>query len=175
MPAGFAVSAENLKTVLRELSKVDPNLRKELRSEMKTRLEPEKNRLAAQIPSAAPLSGFAGRGANPPFKWSKPRGTVMTPLAKRSRKPGFYPVVSIRFRSSGRNAGFEIMELAGSKSSGLTSQGRAMIQNLNARYPMRGGLGRFVIPEWKNFQGDAEKIAKDILVKFADKVNRRLR
>lgn len=175
MPAGFAVSAENLKTVLRELSKVDPNLRKELRSEFKNQLEGTKNELAGQIPSAAPLSGFNGPRANPPFKWSKPRATVVTPLAKRSRRPGFYPVVSIRFKSSGRNAGFEIMELAGSKSSGLTSQGRAMIQNLNARKPIRGGLGRFVIPEWKGKQGEAEAIAKRILEGFAEKVNRRLR
>lgn len=175
MPAGFAVSAENLKTVLRELSKVDPNLRKEMRSEFKSQLESTKNGLAGGIPPASPLSGFAGRSASQPFRWSKPRGTVMTPLAKRTRKPGFYPVVSIRFKSSGRNAGFEIMELAGSKSSGLTSQGRAMIENLNKKYPMRGGLGRFVIPEWKNQQGEVEQIAKGILEKFAQKVNRRLK
>lgn len=186
MPASFAVSAENLKTVLRELRQVDPNLRKELQSEMKSEVKPLMNRLKVGIPSSSPLSGFAR--ANPVrrdgttnyARWGSVNGTVRTPVGSRAKKPGFYPVVSIRFRSRKGNAGFEIMELAGSKNlgrarNGLTSQGRAMINALNARYPMQGGLGRFVIPQFRDSGAETVRAAKNVLVKFANKVNRRLR
>lgn len=186
MPAQFAVSADNLKTVLAELRKIDPNLRKELQREMKTEVKPLLNRLKVGIPSSSPLSGFARanpvrRDGKPNYaRWATVNGTVRTPLSKRAKKPGFYPVVSLRFRSRKGNAGFEIMELAGSKNlgrsrSGLTPQGRAMISALNSRYPMQGGLGRFVIPQFRESGGDATRAAKQVLEKFAAKVNRRLR
>lgn len=185
MPADFAVSAENLKIVLRELSQVDPNLRKELRTELKDEVRPLLNDLKAGIPSS-PLSGFVN--ANPVrrdgktnyARWATVSGTVVTPLARRTKKAGFYPVVSLRFRSRKGNAGFEIMELAGSKNigrarKGLTSQGRAMIETLNSKYPMRGGLGRFVIPQFKDSVPEATRAARRVLEKFASKVNRRLK
>lgn len=183
MPADFAVSAENLRTVLRELSRVDPNLRKELRTEMKSAVNPLAQSLANDVPKTAPLSGFSKtnasatlRSGKPNFyRWASPKATVLTPLAKRTKKAGFYPVVSIRMRSRKGFAGFEIMELAGSRSSGLTSQGRAMIRGLNSRYPIRGGLGRFVIPQFKDSGREVQAEAKKILVGFAEKVNRRLK
>jgi hypothetical protein len=56
----------------------------------------------------------------------------------------------------------------------MTPQGLAMVRNLNSRYPVQGGLGRFVIPQFKASKGEAEAIAKRILEKFAAMVNRRL-
>jgi hypothetical protein len=70
-----------------------------------------------------------------------------------------------------------ILELAGTANvgrskGGLTPQGAAMIRNLPA---MRKGLGRFVIPEFKEKQAEATRLAVRILDKFAQKVGRRLR
>lgn len=184
MPADFTVNAENLRTVLRELGKVDPNLRKELRTEMKTAVKPLAAELKQKVPAQPPLSGFSRantrqqkrNGDTNYFRWaSSVNSSVITPMSKRPRQGGFTPVVSIRMRSRKGFAGFEIMELAGSKSSGVTSQGRAMISALNKRYPIRGGLGRFVIPEFKDSGAEVHAAAKQILVKFADKVNRRLK
>jgi hypothetical protein len=172
MPASFAVSAENLKVVLKELRELDPNLRKEMQTELKTALEPLKNRLSPSIPPESPLSGFTGKGAKIPFKWSKPRGRVVTPLGKRARKAGFYPVASIRFRSSGRNAGFEILELARRSK---TAQGAGMLRVLNGSNPVIGGLGRFVIPAFRRSDNDVQQAAIKVLEKFAAKINRRLR
>jgi hypothetical protein len=175
---GFVVGAENLTAVLRELRAVDPNLRKELVAEMKSGISPIASALAAKIPAEAPLSGFApSNNASSPYVWRKPSMIVKTPFAKRAKKPGFYPVVSIQFNDRRPNAGLSILELAGSRNigkakGGLTPQGRAMIDNLP---PMRSGLGRFVIPDFKEKQGDAERIAVGILAKFASKVNRKLR
>lgn len=174
---GFVVSADNLQQVLSELKKLDPNLRKELVAEMKSGVKPIASALASAIPSQAPLSGFApGNNASSPYVWRKPSMSVRTPFARKAKIPGFYPVVSIQFNDRRPNAGLSILELAGSRNigrakNGLTPQGAAMIRNLP---PMRKGLGRFVIPEFKEKQAQAQRIAVGILEKFAAKVNRRL-
>jgi hypothetical protein len=175
---GFAISAENLDVVLRELRALEPNLRKELVAEMKAGVKPIGSALASKIPTNAPLSGFApGNNASSPYVWRKPSMIVKTPFAKKAKKPGFYPVVSIQFNDRRPNAGLSILELAGTRNigrakGGLTPQGAAMIRNLP---PMRNGLGRFVIPEFTSKQAEATRIAVQILEKFAQKVGRRLK
>jgi hypothetical protein len=49
-----------------------------------------------------------------------------------------------------------------------------MVRNLNKRYPVKGKLGRFVIPEFIPKRAEATRIAVGILEKFAKKVGRRL-
>jgi hypothetical protein len=175
MPAQFTVEASDLKVLLAELKKIDPNLRKELQKEMRTGLKPIVSKLQGGIPKQAPLSGFANAAAGSRYGWAGVTGRTQTPLGKRAKKPGFYPVVSMSFRSRGKVAGFEIMELAGSKSSGATPQGRGMISALNRAAPIQGGLGRFVIPKAKGEADAALRIARGIIEKFVGKVNRRIR
>ncbi len=74
------------------------------------------------------------------------------------------------FRSRGDSAGFEIMELAGTRNigkqkKGLTPQGRGMIRALNAVAPVQGGLGRFVIPQAKDEAGAVMSIARRTLLR----------
>lgn len=185
MPAQFTLDAQNFKTVLRELNKVEPGSRKAMQDELKDRLNPIVDRLQKQVPSQPPLSGLAPRRVRRPtgrrgnstsrFQWTPVTGKTVTPFSKRTPVRGSYQVVSMRFKSRGKAAGFEIVELAGSKSSGMTAQGRAFIANLNARYPIKGGLGRFIIPASKNEQGDAVRISRAIIERYVQKVNRRLR
>jgi hypothetical protein len=175
MPAQFSVQAVDLKVLLAELRKVDPNLRKELQKEMRTELKPIVAKLQAGIPKQAPLSGFANAAAGSRYKWAGVTGRTVTPLGKRAKKPGFYPVVSMSFRSRGKVAGFEIMELAGSKTSGSTPQGRGMIRALAGRAPIQGGLGRFVIPPARAEADSAVAIARRIIEKYVALVNRRIR
>ena len=177
MPAQLSIREADLRNVLRELRQLDPNLRKQLQKDMKSDLSPVVNRLVKSVPNESPLSGFATRSSRgTAFNWGAVRGNVLTPLGKRAKKPGFVPVVSMRFRSRGKtNAGFEIMELAGSKTQGKTPQGRAMISALNARFPIRQGLGRFVIPDAKDEAPEVLRIAKGIIERYVALVNRRIR
>ena len=175
MPAQFVVKDADLKVVLRELRELDPNLRKELQKEMRSDLKPFVQKLKGGIPSEAPLSGFANASPGSRFRWTSVSGTVKTPLGKRAKKPGFYPVVSMGFRSRSKAAGFEIAELAGSRTQGRTPQGRGMISALNRVAPIIGGLGRYVIPEGKKEAPEATKVAVRIIDKFVAKVNRRIR
>lgn len=175
---GFVVGAENLAIVLKELRALEPNLRKELVSEMKSEIRPIADDLLSKIPSAPPLSGFGSR-AKSPYIWKKPGVSVVTPFAKRAKEPGTFPVVSIQFNDRRPNAGLSILELAGTRNigrlkGGITPQGAAMVRNLNNRYPVKGKLGRFVIPEFIPKRAEATRIAIRILDKFAKKVGRRL-
>lgn len=178
MPASFSVKVQDLDRVLRELRQLDPNLRKELVSEMKSAVMPVGQRLLSKIPPDPPLSGFGrGNGAMSPYIYQKPQMTTRTPFAKKARQPGFFPVVSIRFADRRPNAGLSILELAGTRNigrnkGGLTPQGAAMIRNLP---PMRLGLGRFVIPNFKAEQVNVTRTAVRILEKFANKVNLKIR
>lgn len=174
MPALFSVKAPELDRVLRELRQLEPNLRKELVTEMKDAIIPLGQRLLAKIPPDPPLSGFGrSNGALSPYVYQKPRMTTRTPFAKKARGSSSFPVVSIRFADRKPNAGFSILELAGTRNigrakGGLTPQGAAMIRNLPS---MMLGLGRFVIPNFKGEQVSVTKTAVSILEKFAKKVN----
>ena len=180
MPAQFTVKAADLKVLLAELRQIDPNLRKELQKEMRSGLKPIVSKLQGGIPKQTPLSGFSRSIASETYSWSSVSGRTLTPLGKRAKKRGFYPVVSMSFRSRGNSAGFEIMELAGTRNigrqkKGLTPQGRGMIRALNAVAPVQGGLGRFVIPQAKDEAGAVMSIARRIIEKYVAIVNRRIR
>jgi hypothetical protein len=177
MPAQFTVQAADLKVLLKELREIDPNLRKTMQKEMRDGIKPFANTLKGKVPKQSPLSGFATASAQGTrYSWGPVNATVVTPFGKRAKKPGFYPVVSMRFRTRGKNAaGFEIMELAGSKTQGRSPQGRAMIAALARVAPIRGGLGRFVIPDGKAEAQKAMQIARQIIEKYVARVNRRIK
>jgi hypothetical protein len=181
MPAEFTIKAADLKVLLAELKQIDPKLRSTLQKEMRDKLKPFADGLKSAAPPSSPLSGFAKGAANTKtYTYGTPLASVKTPLGKRAKKPGFYPVVSMSFRGRAKTAGYNIFELAGTsnigkKKQGLTPQGRAMIRNLNARYPMREGLGRFIVPEAKKDSGEVVEIARKIIEKYVELVNRRIR
>jgi hypothetical protein len=87
---GFVVGAENLAIVLKELRALEPNLRKELVSEMKAGIRPIANDLSSRIPSDPPLSGF-GPGLSP-LTFGRSLGFLFSRLLLSGlRKAGTYP------------------------------------------------------------------------------------
>jgi len=176
MPARVTLKEADLRAVLAELKQLDPNLQKELRKELRTELKPVADELKGGIPTQAPLSGFSKGKGSPPFVFGTVSSSVRTSLRGRKGR-AFSNVASIQLTDRRPNAGFSILELAGSKNpNGVTPQGKALIANLASKgFGIRSGLGRFAIPDFKEKQGDVEKIAIDILDRFSSMVNRRLR
>jgi hypothetical protein len=173
MPAQFTIKEADLRVVLQELKQLDPNLRKELQQELRSELKPFASALRDNIPKQSPLSGFDKNNTNSTrYSWQTVTPGIKTPLGKRSKGPGVYPVVSMSFTGRNKSAGFNIMELA---RQGRSPQGNAMVAALNRKYPVQGGLGRFVIPQAKKGQEQVVRIAKGIIEKFVGKVNRRIR
>jgi len=173
MPAQFSIKAADLKVLLAELKQVDPELRKTLQKEMRDKLKPFANTLKGAAPTQSPLSGFAkGVASSTRYTYAPPLASIKTPLGKRAKKPGFYPVVSMSFRGRAKTAGLNIMELA---AQGRTPQGVAMVRALNSSFPVRSGLGRFIIPEAKRNSGEVTRVARDVIEKYVALVNRRIR
>jgi len=173
MPAQFVIKEADLRVLLKELRDLDPNLRRELQKELRSELKPFASRLRDNIPKQAPLSGFSKDNASGTrYQWGTVTPGVKTPLGRRAKKPGTYPVVSMSFTGRNKTAGFNILELA---RQGRTPRGRQMVNSLNQKFPVIGGLGRFVIPEAKKEQDAVVRIARGVIEKFVAKVNRRIR
>jgi hypothetical protein len=173
MPAEFTIKAADLKVLLAELKQVEPKLRSTLQKEMREKLKPFANDLKAAAPPESPLSGFGkGVASSTRYTYSTPLASIKTPLGKNAKKAGFYPVVSMSFRGRAKTAGFNIFELA---ERGRTPQGSAMVRALNAKFPVRSGLGRFIIPEAKKDSGEVTKVARQVIEKYVALVNRRIR
>ncbi len=173
MPAQFTMQAADVSALMRELRDAEPNLVKEFRAELKKDLLPFAKGLKDKVPAQSPLSGFArGTARQNRYTWAPMLASVKAPLARRAKKPGVFPVVSMSFRGSRKSAGVWILEMA---REGRTPQGVAMVRNLNARAPVREGLGRFILPEAKKNQGQVTDAAKRVVEKFMQKVGRRLK
>lgn len=181
MPAGYVIDQTSLLTVQKELRNLEDGSIQDMRKEFKSRGQGILSKLSAAIPSASPLSGFAGRRAESPYRWTKPTGRINTPLAKSRRRPGYTSIASFIFQTRRPNAGLDILELAGStgvgaNKKGMVQRGFNMVEGLKtAGYPVKNGLGRFLIPKGKELEPDMTRLAKDILGKYAQKVNRRLK
>ena len=185
MPAQLVLGASNVQAFVKELRGIDRELYNSLRRELKAELSPVSKKIQSNIPSKAPLSGFAKRNATGPegarYTWQKPTAGINTDLGNPKRAiSGLTPIVSLFYRDKGGTAGFSILELAGSKNigrfkGGLTPQGRAMINNLNARYPQRSSSGRFVLPFVRPQLPKIRQAVENVIVKFAARVGRRLK
>ena len=165
-----SVNAEKIREAVKELRGIDPNLVKELRKELRTKISPFARQVADNVPTDPPLSGFGNSGST---GWSDVAPKIsFTP--GRSRKTGNH-LVSIRIQPRAAKRGLYIAELGGSRSRGASNRGRAMIRNLNLRYPMKGKGGRFAYTKFRLLRPDAVKLAVDAVKSYTEKVNRRLK
>jgi len=179
MPLSYTVKEVDIRGLIHELRKADDNLQNDIRKELRGALKPVNDQLRAGIPKTAPLSGFSRGSGTAPYVFGSVSARVSTRFQIR-RGRSMSTLLSLTFSDRSPNAGFSILELAGSVNKGrdrkgLTNRGRRMIENLNSRHPVQGGLGRFVIPQFKTKQPQVERMAIDILKKYAERVNRRLK
>ncbi len=170
MPAQFSVRASDVRVLLSELKKIDPNLRKTLQKEMRDDLKPFATKLKNNIPSQPPVSNLS-KGADG-RRWGPVNATVKVPLGSRTLKPGFYPVVSMGFRGRKGLGGFYFVERM---RQGRTAQGRGLVSALAGRAPVLDGLGRFVIPRAKDDRDEVTTIARRVIEKYMALVNRRIK
>lgn len=164
-----SVNATKIREAIKELRDIDPATVRELRKELRGKISPLAKQVAQNVPTDPPLSGFGNTGAT---GWSDVVPKIsFTP--GRSRKTGNH-LVSIRVQPRAGRRGLYIAELAGSRTRGRNARGRAMIRNLNERYPMKGRGGRFAYTKFRLLRPDAVRIAVEIVNRTIGKVNRRI-
>ena len=119
---------------VRVLNKLDKEIVKEARRDLRTGAQPVANAIKSNIPNEAPLRGMIHNGRT---RW-QPSGItakVKTNFSKKAQR-NETSLVSIVVGAKGKNAtgaaSFQIADMAGRKAKGKTRSGKAMINKLNS-------------------------------------------
>jgi len=162
------VEAQGIKAAIKELKNVDSNVLKILRKDLRTQIGPFAKQIAAAVPTTSPLSGFTRESS---YGWGPAKARVSF-TAGNSKKTGNH-LVSIRVAPNNKTRGLYVAERAGAKQ-GKNNRGKAMIRNLNDKYPMSGKGGRFAYSKFRLLRPDAIQIAKRIVNGALSTINKRL-
>lgn len=147
------INRKALNGALRVLKEAEPTIVADLRKELRTALVPFADTLAKNMPAVAPVSNLA---KSPGYR--QPRGKAgFTPGGKKSA------LVYVALDAGAEGRGFYISEMAGTRTSGLTGRGRALIDNLNNFHPNKPPAGRFAWPMFLRMLPDAYARAQEIL------------
>ena len=162
-----SLSPQEVARVRAIMNRVDPKLRASLARDLRRSLTPLANNIVSAFPTQAPLSGMTER-------WGGITAKVSTSsMAKPGRALALF---TVRANPAGFARLLSITERAGSRSQGITPQGKAMISNprggLQERYPLDGSGGRFVFRAFRQQLPDAVRIAREAIDRFIDKFNR---
>lgn len=175
MPAAFTLKPQDYNMFLKELKDVEPGLVNEFRREFRSELKPVAKKLADNIPSSSPLSGFTKRqGGELPYLWRKPNPSIN--VAGRASRAKRQKLVAVQFKQPA----FAILELAGTANrgkdkGGMTQRGLNLVQGLRTAGYGLGDRGRWVIPQWYKQENTVQDIAVKILDKYGKKVSRKFR
>jgi hypothetical protein len=153
MEKRIVIGAEQM---LRDLKKVEPELYKEVRSQIVNELKPLYAKIKSNIPRISPLSGFNHEGRT---GWGQPV-RVVGKINLRKR-PGQTSLVSIRTQ----NTAVQIQDMAGRKSNGNTKSGEAMIRNLP------GAASRYVYPAVERYVPTLNNDIIKIIEKYSSAKN----
>lgn len=139
------VDANEIRLVLRRMKEIEPETNKILKRQLVIELQPIADGIAEHMPDTYPgiPSGFFHNG---PTGYRAPKGKVSFTPGRSKRNAT--NLVSIRM-DAGRQRGFYIAELAGSRSRGETRSGRSMVFQLNQIQPMKGKGGRFAYSQFR--------------------------
>jgi hypothetical protein len=171
MPVYPTVDATGIREAINALKKIDPDLVKALRSDLRSSLKPYAQQITQATPFLAPLSGMRHFGDT---AYSPDAATVSLTTGKSRKFPTMSALVSIRVTPKNKKRGAYLAEFAGSRSSGYTASGRNMIAVLNQRKPMIGRGGRYAYDAFQRSQPAIFAVAINVIDKHIAQVNVRL-
>ena len=148
------------------LKLVEPKLRRSLSRELNKTLKPTAAQIVSDFP-AAPMSGLASRWGNVSaavrVDLNGPPNKALARFIIKADPPSFARLLSIT-------------ERAGSRSAGLTPQGRNLISNarggLQERNALVGRGGRFLFKSFFAQRNDVSRKVLDALDRFVAKFNK---
>ena len=142
-----------VKETIREMRKVEPQMLKDLRRNIRQIAQPAVSAIKSASPKVAPLSGMAHNGRS---GYTTPKVTIqVTPSARSGFGRTTANLVAIKAEGSGKQYGFEIADIAGRANDDgkytqtrqfvdprtgqivrrrINGQGTNLIRVLNARY-----------------------------------------
>lgn len=121
------VQVYGTRQTMRELASLDKKLKAQAVRDIKAAAEPMRSAIAASIPGAPPLTGWAHKGRT---GWTRSGTRVTTVYGGRARRDNeVWPLVSIVLKG----AAASIWDMAGRASQGKSEQGKVMLQLLPGR------------------------------------------
>lgn len=165
------LDGNDVRRTLKALKDIDKGIVKELRADLRGGLKSVAEEIRANVPGSPPLSRMVHNG---PTSWSPTKSSIGFTPGRTRKFRNSNPLVSIRIAPTKGKRGLFIAELAGSRSSGSTAQGRNLISVLNQRHPMRKRGGRFAYSSFRDKRPDIMRIATQILNKYFSQVNRKI-
>jgi hypothetical protein len=145
--------------MIKELRLVEPELYRQLRKDLINDVKPLYRAIKSNIPPVAPLSGLNNNGR---LGWGKP--VKVSAKINLKQRRGFTTLLTVRTE----NAAVEMIDMAGSRTTGNTPQGRAMIANLS------GKASRYVWPAANRYLPQIIQAANGTLERYSKIKNRTL-
>jgi hypothetical protein len=163
-----SIKISGLKETIRELKKLDPELLKQMRRDIKK--EPgivnAMSAIKSAAPSVAPLSGMMHNGRT---GYGKPRVSTSFRPGVRLDRAKQRSIVTINTVSPKNAIGFQIIDLVGKGSRGNSPKAQGMKSKL------RGQPSRYV---WNSVEGKQPAMAQavlNIIMDYSKRANVRLR
>ena len=167
MTASTSVTVVGVKDALRELGKIEPDLKKQIQKDVKTILRPVVDEAKRAMP-ATPLSGMARswkRGVLFPYDQPQVQRSIGARFNTRKRGNSLAVIAVVMKSAAGT-----IYDMAG-KRGGKTPQGRAMIANLEARF---GKASRGMWPAYERNADAVNEAMERVVDVVTDAANRRI-
>jgi hypothetical protein len=188
------VEVTGINEAIKDMKKLDAEAVKALRNKMKSAILPTAQKIAAKVPTQAPLSGMIHAGRT---RWTGARARVAFTPAKIRKGKDLHPIVSIVLTGKGTGVGFDLAEIAGSRNFQFTrerskefqrrtssnkirtrqnGQGRQMVGQMESRgrAPWTLRAGRFGFGYFLQEKKNLEQIAKGILADQAEQYNQKI-
>lgn len=179
-----SVGRESVAATFRILRKIDPESVRELRKELQGDLKPVGKAIAAKYPSQAYLSGLEGYTrikydpssgqivSKENWKWSQVVSKVNITPGKSRKGPGLNNLVSISINFKGAIPW--VTEFA-KVDSAPTPQGRALVRNIEKRFPSWPNGGRIFYKEFLSTRSQVISSTENILNRWSDQVSEELK
>ena len=167
MTASTSVTVVGVKDALRELGKIEPDLKKQIQKDVKTILRPVVDEAKRAMP-VTPLSGMARswkRGVLFPYEQAQVQRSIGARFNTRKRGNSLAVIAVVMKSAAGT-----IYDMSG-KRGGKTPQGRAMIANLEARF---GKASRGMWPAYERNADAVNDAMERVVDVVTDAANRRI-
>ena len=162
-------NADDVSRGFRLLRQLDPELLKRFKSELQTDLKPMAKAIAEKYPTAPYLSGLDGY-VSENWRYSQVVGKVSITPGKSRKGVGRNNVVALRMQYKGAIPW--VTDMAKDTGNNLTPQGKALVRNIESRYPSWPYGGRIFYKEFQLKRGEVFDKAEKVLDKYIDELNR---
>jgi hypothetical protein len=172
MIRALELDGKSVRQAVKELNAIDKNIVKTLKKDLKNNLASPRKKVGKAKPTGIPTGRLRGFNTDKATGWSGIR-TAISFRAGKPRGRAWKHIVSMEVASSPKNKrGIYIAELAGSRTEGMTPQGRHLVQQLNQIKGMQGAGGRFFYNEFRQNRSEIVHITEKIMRDFMKRVSR---